>query len=465
MLQPAAHRSRPEPVPVLTAWRRAVYASGDFTINAALNALSFVFTGYFLMHVAGLRPSLAGLVPLVGRTVDAITDPLMGRISDRTRWRLGRRRPYFLIGSLPFAISFALLWLEPGFESQAARFAYYAGMYSLLTTAMTVLSIPYLALQPEMAVTYDDRTSLNTFRAAGAILGVFAAIALRPLAEYFGGGSAGFLSAACLFGAAFAVPWFAVYKVSFERPELHRVSYETSFLKGLRSAFALASFRQLVLVFLFSRMAIDTVSTLLILFFTHWLGRSRHFEIGMLLFLASVVVAFPAWLRVSRNTDKMPLFVAGATVWLIVQLSLLLVERDAPVWLMFCLMAIAGFGYAAADVMPWSMLGEVIDEDELRSGERREGLFHGLFTFVRKLGGALGVAIVFGVLEVVGFQPGAPNDREVDHVILWLTSLAPATFLLCAILAGQKYPLTRQVHATMLARLAAQRRNPTGDQK
>jgi Na+/melibiose symporter-like transporter len=443
----------------LAPWQRAVYASGDFTINASLNALSFIYTGYFLLHIAGLRPSLAGLVPLVGRTVDALTDPLMGRISDRTRWRLGRRRPYFLIGSLPFALTFALLWYEPPVQSDLGRWLYYAGVYSLLTTAMTVLGIPYLALQPEMALSYDDRTSLNTFRAVGAILGVFAAISMRPLAEWFGGGAQGFQSAGALLGAVFALPWFAVYAVSFERPELHRVSYETGFASGLRSAFALSSFRRLLALFLFSRMAIDTVSTLLILYFTHWLGRSHAFEVGMVLFLASVIAAFPVWLRISKRTDKVRLFITGAWIWMSIQAVLLFLEPDTPLMYVYGLMAVAGAGYAAVDVMPWSMLGEVIDEDELRSGERREGLFHGLFTFFRKLGGAIGVALVLGVLELAGFRSGASSESGSARLaILWLTGLAPAVFLLAAILAARGYPLTRRAHAQLLARLHERRR-------
>lgn len=387
----------------LSPLRRAVYATGDFTINASLNALSFVYTGYFLLHIAGLRPALAGLVPLIARTVDAFTDPLMGRISDRTRWRWGRRRPYFLLGAVPFGVTFSLLWLEPPFASDAARFAYYAGMYSLLTTAMTVLSIPYLSLQPEMATGYDDRTSLNTYRATGAILGVFAAISMRPLANWFGGGAEGFLRAGCLLGTAFALPWFAVYAVSF--------------------------------------------------------------ELGMLLFLSCVVAAFPVWLRISRRTDKMTLFRVGAAIWLTVQGFLIVVGPDTTPAVVFAVMAVAGFGYAAVDVMPWSMLGEVIDEDELRTGERREGLFHGLFTFFRKLGGALGVAVVLGTLELAGFRAGGNANAHSAEAIRWLTALAPAAFLAAALVLARGYPLTRSAHARLLRQLAERRAMACATQK
>ena len=142
---------------------KGVYATGDFTINTALSALSLVYAGYFLTQVAGLPGTLAGLVPLIGRFVDAFTDPAMGRLSDLTHLRAGRRRPYFLIGALPFGISFALLWTEPGIASVAGRFAYYTLVYCALSLSMTILAVPYLALLPEMATGYDDRTSLIKF--------------------------------------------------------------------------------------------------------------------------------------------------------------------------------------------------------------------------------------------------------------------------------------------------------------
>ena len=174
--------------PPLRPVRKAIFALGDLSTNTALAAFSLIFASYFLVQIAGLRPLLAGLVPLVGRVLDAITDPLMGRISDGTRWRWGRRRPWMLLGAVPYGISFAMVWADPGIASEWGRFVYYAVVYCLVMVSTTVLSVPYLALIPEMALQYDARTSLNTYRAVGANLGIFAALAIRPVAEAFGGG-------------------------------------------------------------------------------------------------------------------------------------------------------------------------------------------------------------------------------------------------------------------------------------
>jgi Na+/melibiose symporter-like transporter len=130
--------------------------------NSALSSLTLVYVSYFLLEVVGLRPALAGLVPLIGRVVDAVTDPMMGRISDHYRIRGERRRPYFLIASLPYALSFAMLWFQLDTDSQWLQFFYYAVAYSVMSTSLTVLVIPYLALVPEMAIDYDERTSCDT---------------------------------------------------------------------------------------------------------------------------------------------------------------------------------------------------------------------------------------------------------------------------------------------------------------
>lgn len=439
--------------PQLAARQRALYASGDFTINAALNALSFVFPAYFLVHVAELRPALAGFVPLIGRTVDAFTDPLMGRISDRVTWRWGRRRPFFLIGAIPFGASFALLWVPVPLVPEALRFGYYVVLYCLLTTAMTVLAIPYLALQPEMAVTYDDRTSLNTYRSAAAMLGVLAGISVRPLAEHFGGGTVGFCHAGLVLGCVFTLPWFVVYWVSFERPEFRTPFSEEGFFRGLTSVVTHSNFRRLVLIFLLSRMAIDVISTLLILYFTHWLLRSSDFEVGMLIFLVTVVASLPMWLAVARKTEKANAFCLGAGLWVAVQCVWFWVEPDWPRWLTFALMAVAGVGYAAVDVMPWSMLGEVIDEDELHTGMRREGLYNGIFTFLRKLAGASGVFLVLGLLDFLGFTGAGPVDHALRHAIRWLAALTPLVFLILAIVAARSYPITRAEHQRIVSLL------------
>jgi sugar (glycoside-pentoside-hexuronide) transporter len=441
------------PVPDLGPARKTVYALGDVTVNTALSAMGLVYTTYFLTQYAELRPVLAGLVPLVGRAVDAVSDPLMGRISDRTPWRAGRRRPYFLIGALPFGVSFALLWLSPPLASQAARFAYYTTVYCSLALSMTVLSVPYLAIQPEMAVDYDARTSLNTYRTVGSLLGVVAAVFIRPVAYAYGGGSAGFAAAGIVYGVLLALPWAAVYGVTFERRDFQTRRAETGWIEGFRIALSHRAFAQLTALYIMGRIAMDLAAALIILYVHFWLGRPEDFEPLMLLFLGSAVLALPLWLRIAQHRDKASVFIVGSLWWMTFSLILVLVQPWWPRALVFAFVPLLGIGYAVVDLMPWSMVGEVIDEDDLRTGERREGLFNGLFTFIRKLGGALGVFLVMGSLDVAGYQPGEQQTETARQAIRWLTAAGPAFFLALGVWLARGYPLTRAAHRNILAAL------------
>jgi sugar (glycoside-pentoside-hexuronide) transporter len=433
---------------------KAVYASGDLTVNTALSALSLVYATYFLVQIADLRPLLAGLIPLIGRAVDAFTDPLMGRISDRTRLRAGRRRPWFLIGAVPFGLSFALMWAQPPFASEWARFAFYAGAYCLMTMSMTVLSVPYLALLPEIALGYDARTSLNTWRTVGATLGVFAAVGIRPVAEAFGGGPAGFATAGVVYGIALALPWLGVYRATFERPELHLQQSEAGFFASIVTTFRHRSFMRLVWLYIMGRIAMDLAAALLILYVSFWLGRSGDFELLMLLFLGAVVVALPCWLRIARGRDKAVVFVAGSLWWMGLTLCLAFVQPDWPRWLLFAYVPLMGFGFAVVDLMPWSMVGEVIDEDEAETGERREGLYNGMFTFLRKLGGGIGVFLVLGLLDLFGYERRETQSETARQAIRWMTACAPPFFLFWAIWFARGYPLTRARHHEIQTTLA-----------
>lgn len=435
---------------------KLIYALGDHTVNLALSSLLFLYP-FFLTDVIGMRAGLAGLVPLVGRAVDAISDPLMGRLSDATRLSAGRRRPYFLMGMLPFGVLFAALWADRSGAGETAQFVYYAGVYAVFVLAMTVLSVPYLALIPEMAPSYQERTAVNAFRAAGAIFGtLLAATAMRPLAEAFGGGGRGWAAVGLVAGLYLVLPWPFVFRSTFERSGFQRPS-DQSFFASMFSLVKHPAYRSLTGLFLLGRIAIDLASTMFIYYFTYWLGRPEDYGPTLGLFLLSVVGALPLWLRISRHVDKRTIFLLGAASWVGSQLFLLAATPDWPSLWIYVGAAIGGVGYAAADMIPWSMLGEVVDEDELRTGERREGLYFGLFTFLRKLGGASAVALALWMLDFSGFAANQPQSTGTLTTIRVLTAVVPGVFVVLGAWVARGYPLTRARHDEILAALEARR--------
>lgn len=434
----------------ITATARVVYALGDHTVNLALSALALVFL-LFLTEIAGLRPALAGLVVWIARAFDAVSDPLMGRVSDATRWKLGRRRPYFLIGALPFGLFFMLLWRTP-LEGQAAMFAYYTSIYIGLSLSMTVLSIPYMALIPEMATDYDARTSLNTYRSGAAVLGTMAAAGMLALTDWLGGGASGWQRAGAVIALWLVVPWPAVFLVSFERPP-PGVLAPARGLATVKSLAAHASYRTLCGLYLCARIAVDVAGLAFAFYFTYWLGRRGDYEPTLILLFAMVLLSLPVWLRVAHYRDKQTIFMWGSAWWVAILLGLSAATPEWPRTAVFALAGLAGIGYAVADLMPWAMLGEVIDEDEANTGERREGLYNGVFTFLRKLGGATAFLLAGLLLDAAGFEPDGTQTETALWSIRGLVSVVPAAFLVAAILLARHYPLGRARHAEILARL------------
>jgi sugar (glycoside-pentoside-hexuronide) transporter len=433
--------------PRLGVLEKLALGAGDHSLTLALSTLSFVYL-FFLTNVVGLRPALAGGVLWVGRVIDALTDPLMGRISDATRSRLGRRRPYFLIGALPFGASFALLWFVPELESQAARFAWCVVAYVLYDLASTTLAVPYVAVLPETVPDYSERNSVNAYRSALVLLAtLLAAGTFQPLARWLGDGRPDFLAAGLVFGAWLVLPWFALVRVVRERPEYQR-PLALGFVAGLRALLAHRNYLHLAGLYVAARIAMDLSAMMLLFWFADWLGRPSDFEPTLLAFMLSAVFFLPFWVRLAERREKRRIFQWACAWWAVFMGVLGFASPEFPPrWAIFALVALAGASYAVIEMMPWSMLGEVVDEDEWRSGERREGVYGGVLTWVRKLAGATAVALGGIVLEWTGYRGGAEQQGETArHAIRWLASLGPALFLLLAIAASRGYSLTRERH-------------------
>ena len=155
----------------LTTKTKLLYGSGDFGYSMNNSIIAALFP-IFMMDVVGVTPALAAAALFIGRSWDYINDPLVGYLSDRTRTRWGRRRPWLLFGALPFALTFILLWIKPGFiTSQTGLLLYFAAAYLIYEASATTVYMPYFALTPELTQDYDERTQLTSFRMLFNILG------------------------------------------------------------------------------------------------------------------------------------------------------------------------------------------------------------------------------------------------------------------------------------------------------
>lgn len=436
---------------------KLIYGLGDHSTNVALVALTMIFP-FYLTDVVGMRIGLAGLVPLVGRSADAISDVWMGRLSDRTTWKAGRRRPFILIGMVPFAAAFTAIWFPAHFESAGLQFAYYAGIYILISVSMTIVVVPYQALLPELTENYHERTSLATFRSFSSLVGtLLILLTFRPLAMRLGGDDGAWAMTGAVFGLWILIPWLPIWWVTYERreePSGKPLSTENYF----RLLASNGSFRRLLGLFALGRVAIDLPMALFLHYFTYVIGRPEDFEIVMGVFLLSTMIAMPFWLRFARGRDKATVYRYGCVGWVFGLGCLFINQPEWPFSVTLVATAFAGAGYAVCDMIPWSMVADVADEDEILSGQRREGLYVGVFTFLRKFSGALSVAVAFAVLDWVGFEQGVENDPPVVWALRALTALVPVVFVMVSSMVARGYTLGAIRHREILDELEAMKR-------
>ncbi len=456
--------------PVLAAPRQRLslgtklaFGVGDIGPAIVTNINGF-FILSFLINVAGLRPGAAGTIFLVAKLWDAVNDPVIGWLTDHTVSRFGRRRPWLLIGAIPFGLAFFLHWLVPPL-SQSGLFWYYLVVALLLDTAFTAVLVPYTALTPELTPDYDERTSLTSVRLSFSIVGgLVAAFLHTKIVAAFDNPITGNAVSAAIWAVAITVPWFITFLGTREAPESgsgkpRPGEQSLGFFEGLVVVFRNRAFMLVTLIYLLSWLALQFVQTNLQLYMQDWIGLNLN-QFGLLLLtiqgLSFVWVLI--WARVSERIGKQNVYYLGIAVFILVELALFFVQRG-QVAVIFVIGAVVAIGVAVVFLVPWSMLPDVVDLDELETGQRREGVYYGFFAFLQKLGLALGLFVSGWVLDLAGYinaVPGQPTPAQPESVLFALRLLvgpAGAVLLLLSLIAVYKYPLTRAKHAELRARL------------
>jgi GPH family glycoside/pentoside/hexuronide:cation symporter len=216
-------------------------------------------------------------------------------------------------------------------------------------------------------------------------------------------------------------------------------------------------------IYLLSWLSVQFVQTNLLLYVRYWVGAEAQFGTLVLAVQVSAFLFLLVWARVSQRLGKQKTYYVGMTFWIVVEVLLFFIQ-PGQVGLLFLLAFLAGAGVSIAYLIPWSMLPDVVELDELETGCRREGVFYGFFVFLQKLGISLGLAVSNFVLEASGYitpQAGAPLPEQPAAVLTALrvfVSFIPAVILLASFLAVRAYPITKEKHAELRARLQGEGR-------
>jgi glycoside/pentoside/hexuronide:cation symporter, GPH family len=439
---------------------KLAYGSGDLgtAITAGLRAFFLLF---FFTDVARLNPATAATILLIGRVWDAFNDPLIGWLSDRTVTKWGRRRPWLIAGALPFGIFFFLLWVVPPF-GDTGKFIYYVVVSILLDTAYTIINVPYTALTPELTHDYDERTSLNSYRFAFSVGGALLSLVLHPIIVSSAPDlRTGYLISGLIWAIVSTVPCFIVFFFTRERPESMAPPTEAAIplWEQIRIAFANGPYRFVIGLYLSSWLALQLVSTVLIYYLTYYMGIPEQIPLTLLAIQGSSFLFLFVWSAASHRLDKRIVYIIGASIWLVMQIALYFVRPDQP-YLIIPIGIFAGAGVAVAYLIPWAMMPDVIELDELKTSRRREGIFYGFMVLLQKAGIALGIFIVGRALAAAGYivpTDAVPVPIQPDtalQTIRLFVGPIPALILLGSLALAYFYPITRSRHARILRVLA-----------
>ena len=470
----------------LSSWTMAAYGFGSIAETLHSKVFS-IFLIFYYQQIIGVSGTLAGLAMLISTIFDAVDDPIVGALSDRTRTRWGRRHPFIILAAVPVALTFFALFNPPSGLSQAQAFAWLLVFLILARLAMTCYVLPLTALGAEMARDYAQRSTLyaitTVFSAIGGTIAVVVAYRVFfPTTEQFNPGMlnpAGYSQLGLYFGLGIVVvivgcvagTWREIAHLPDRIAPQHRFSLR-QLLREVRQVFGNVSFRSIffgdLLVTLV--LAIDHVFTPYMLLHFWGLTTEQTSLIGPFALLGLFVGAALVPL-VTRWLDKKMTLIVSAFVGTVLSNVLVTLRLIDPSWLpangapvLFWLIVASNFLVLTVVPMIYSsvssMFADIVDEHELEVGERREGIVFAASLFKSKVTTAFGVFIGGAILDLIHFPKGAVAGT-VSPETLWRMGLlqgpASVVFVLIGLAMYMGYKLDRARHAAIISELQSRR--------
>lgn len=445
------------------------YGFGDMSSNIILAAISFYLL-YFMVSVAGLDPKLAGLVFIIAKFWDAITDYLMGVISDKTTSKFGKRRVYMLFGAIPYGLIFILLWVTPfSIEtSQFVKFLYYTGAYMLFNTSWTVVYVPYNALTANMTNDYDERTSLNGIRIIFANIGLLLGAAIFALlaegegsifATLFNSVKTGYMVASIIFGVIAMVIMIISASMVRERV-VSNSTYDKPLLTTIKEFFSMKEFRSTMLYYLLSMVGFDIIMAVFLFFVNDSLGFGTigGGEISMIFIALPLIFAIGSamfWVNKSEKHDKVKVY-SFAVIWISLALLLCIFipsyNPNNPMisyLLLGITVILVGIGMSAVQILPFASIPDVVEVDEYYHGIRREGAYYGIVSFVYKVASGVSIALIGLILGAFGYVESIDGaiiaQPQSALIAIRITiGLLPGILFFISVLFGKKANLDRK---------------------
>lgn len=453
----------------MSAFEKFTFASGDLFGGGAQVIVSFYYL-IFLTDIVRIRPGLAGLIILLSKVWDAVSDPLMGIITDNTKTRFGRRKPYFLAGFFAVIAAFILLWYPVGFESELGRFAFVLFAYLFYSTVSTMVMVPYSAMSSEISTDYKERNVVNGMRLFfSQTSSLFCAVLPIEIVKLFENEAHGYIAMAVVLSIFFAIPYLMIFLFCKER--VHATSETSTFsIKSMAEPFKVKSFRILVGIYLFAFLSMDIVSTTFAYYMNYYLLRPNELNYVLGAMLITQIVLVPVVIHFSNKIGKAKTLMVSISIWLLSVFMMFLVTPNWPSYSIYVVATVMGMGLIGCIVIPWIMYPDVTDVGELAFKRRNSGSFSGVMTFMRKFSSAIGIFIVSQILDFSGYlKPQTELVDGVTHKILMvqpdsvilalrgIVIVLPILLLSTTFFLAKKYPLSFDVHSKLSKQLAFNR--------
>ena len=451
--QSADGDSKPATARQLGVLRMAGYGIGDLGINLYFN-MALVFLPIFYTDVFGLAPALMATLLLVARLVDAVTDPLMGAIADKTQTKMGKFRPYVLAGAPLMGVIAVLTFTVPDLpEDQKVTYAFVT--YILFGIAYTIMGIPYSSLTAAITKNPIERTDLSAFRMGFAGTGgLIVNVGTVMLVAMFATQAAGYQASMALYAViATLTLWITVISTK----ELPRAEDKPPTLKDM--ARTLSKNAPLALVFggfLFGTIAHTSRSAFVPYYFKYYIGDESLIPTFMLFSAIGGILGLVATPAIVRWLGKRKTYIIAGLLGTTGGFIMYFIPADQLTLLYVVSAVSANFGAAPA-IMGWAMLPDTVEYGEWKTGVRAEGATYALSSFCQKVAMAIGGTLTGLVLAGVGYVPNEIQTPEAENAIVTMMTLFPALIGMFGIGCMAFYKLDQDTHSRIVKVIEARR--------
>ena len=432
------------------------YAAPAFAL-AVVGIPVYVYIPKFYTDVVGINITVLGYLMFSVRIFDAVTDPAIGYLSDRTSTRFGRRRPYIAAGSIFVAVAMFLLFNPPA-VSETMETVWFGVTIYILFLFWTIVAVPFESLGPEITFDYHERTSLFGMRDGFLIAGTLAAASSPALVGWLfnlpadaDGERAKFFWIAVIYAPLLiGTCCWCVLAIRERRPA---VEHQTKGLwRGLRQVSHNRPFVILLIAYTVSAIGNNLPATL-ILFYVEYVLESPMADFFLMLYFVTGIIFLPVWIVISRRTGKKAAWLASMAINTGAFVGVFFLgPGDAAIY--GILVFLSGIGFGATLAIPSAIQADVIDYDELLTGERREGQYIGLWSISKKFAAAVGIGAGLSILGVVGYTPNVQQSAEVQMTLRVLYALVPSLCNIVAIAIACAYPISSRIHAEIRKAIA-----------